>query len=69
MRKQKITEEMKVAAAKALSELAHEPVPEEVLKAYNLTELSFGPDYIIPKPFDPRLLDKVSTAVKEAALR
>ena len=65
----KITEEMKVAAAKALSELAHEPVPEEVLKAYNLTELSFGPDYIIPKPFDPRLLEKVSTAVKEAALK
>ena len=65
----KITEEMKMAAAKALSELAHEPVPEEVLKAYNLTELSFGPDYIIPKPFDPRLLEKVSTAVKEAALK
>ncbi len=64
----KITEEMKVAAARALSELAHEPVPEEVLRAYNLTELSFGPDYIIPKPFDPRLLEKVSTAVKEAAL-
>lgn len=63
----KITEEMKIAAAKALSELAHEPVPSEVLKAYNLTELSFGPDYIIPKPFDPRLLEKVSTAVKEAA--
>lgn len=65
----KITEEMKVAAARALSELAHEPVPKEVLKAYNLTELSFGPDYIIPKPFDPRLLEKVSTAVKEAALK
>ncbi|MFV1922797.1 MAG: malic enzyme-like NAD(P)-binding protein [Methylotenera sp.] len=65
----KITEEMKVAAARALSELAHEPVPEEVLKAYNLAELSFGPDYIIPKPFDPRLLEKVSTAVKEAALK
>ncbi len=64
----KITEEMKIAAAKALSELAHEPVPSEVLKAYNLTTLSFGPDYIIPKPFDPRLLEKVSTAVKEAAL-
>ncbi|HSR01380.1 MAG TPA: malic enzyme-like NAD(P)-binding protein [Methylophilaceae bacterium] len=64
----KITEEMKIAAAKALSELAHEPVPSEVLKAYNLTALSFGPDYIIPKPFDPRLLEKVSTAVKEAAL-
>ena len=65
----KITEEMKVAAARALSELAHEPVPEEVLRAYNLTELSFGPEYIIPKPFDPRLLEKVSTAVKEAALK
>lgn len=65
----KITEEMKMAAAQALSELAHEPVPAEVLKAYNLTELSFGPDYIIPKPFDPRLLEKVSNAVKEAALK
>lgn len=65
----KITEEMKMAAAKALSELAHEPVPVEVLKAYNLTELSFGPEYIIPKPFDPRLLEKVSNAVKEAALK
>lgn len=65
----KITEEMKIAAAKALSELAHEPVPAEVLKAYNLTELTFGPEYIIPKPFDPRLLEKVSNAVKEAALK
>lgn len=60
---------MKIAAAKALSELAHEPVPAEVLKAYNLTELTFGPEYIIPKPFDPRLLEKVSNAVKEAALK
>lgn len=65
----KITEEMKMAAAQALSELAHEPVPAEVLKAYNLAELSFGPEYIIPKPFDPRLLEKVSNAVKEAALK
>ncbi len=65
----KITEDMKVAAAKALSELAHEPVPEVVLKAYNLTELTFGPEYIIPKPFDPRLLEKVSAAVREAALK
>lgn len=65
----KITESMKMAAAKALSELAHEPVPEVVLKAYNLTELRFGPEYIIPKPFDPRLLEKVSNAVKEAALK
>lgn len=63
----KITEEMKIAAAKALSELAHEPVPQEVLDAYNLKELAFGPEYIIPKPFDPRLLDKVSTAVRKAA--
>lgn len=62
-----ITEEMKIAAAKALSELAHEAVPDEVLAAYNLSALEFGPAYIIPKPFDPRLLEKVSTAVKEAA--
>ncbi len=65
----KITEEMKVAAAKALSELAHEPVPAVVLDAYHLTELSFGPEYIIPKPFDPRLLEKVSNAVKEAVAK
>ncbi len=62
-----ITEEMKVAAAHALSELAREPVPAEVLKAYNLTELKFGKDYIIPKPFDPRLLERVSGAVAKAA--
>jgi malate dehydrogenase (oxaloacetate-decarboxylating)(NADP+) len=65
----KITEEMKVAAAKALSELAHEPVPAVVLEAYQLTALSYGPDYIIPKPFDPRLLEKVSNAVKEAVAK
>lgn len=64
-----ITEEMKIAAAKALSELTHEPVPKAVLEAYNLTELTFGPDYIIPKPFDKRLLEKVSSAVKAAALK
>jgi malate dehydrogenase (oxaloacetate-decarboxylating)(NADP+) len=62
-----ITEEMKVAAAHALSELAREPVPTEVLKAYNLTELKFGKDYIIPKPFDSRLLERVSSAVAKAA--
>jgi malate dehydrogenase (oxaloacetate-decarboxylating)(NADP+) len=58
---------MKIAAAKALSALAREPVPEEVLKAYQLSALSFGKDYIIPKPFDPRLMKYVSTAVAEAA--
>jgi malate dehydrogenase (oxaloacetate-decarboxylating)(NADP+) len=64
----RITEEMKVAAAKALSMLAREPVPKTVLDAYNLTTLTFGKEYIIPKPFDPRLLEKVSTAVKDAAV-
>ncbi len=62
-----ITEKMKVAAAMALSELAREPVPAEVLAAYNLTELSFGKEYIIPKPFDARLLARVSGAVARAA--
>jgi malate dehydrogenase (oxaloacetate-decarboxylating)(NADP+) len=61
-----ITEEMKVAAAHALSALAREPVPPEVLHAYNLTELKFGKDYVIPKPFDPRLLERVSKAVAGA---
>jgi len=62
-----ITEAMKIAAAHALSELAREPVPAEVLAAYNLHSLAFGKDYIIPKPFDPRLLARVSKAVAEAA--
>ncbi len=62
-----ITEAMKIAAAHALSELAREPVPSEVLSAYNLKALAFGKDYIIPKPFDPRLLARVSEAVAGAA--
>jgi malate dehydrogenase (oxaloacetate-decarboxylating)(NADP+) len=62
-----ITEKMKVAAARALSELAREPVPADVLQAYNLTELKFGKEYIIPKPFDKRLLARVSGAVAKAA--
>jgi len=62
-----ITEAMKIAAAKALSQLAREPVPEEVLKAYGLDSLSFGKEYIIPKPFDPRLMERVSSAVAKAA--
>ena len=62
-----ITEKMKIAAAMALSELAREPVPAEVLAAYNLTSLSFGKDYIIPKPFDARLLVRISGAVAKAA--
>ncbi|CAN4273931.1 SfcA Malic enzyme [Methylophilaceae bacterium] len=63
----KITENMKIAAAKALSELAREPVPAEILKAYELNELKFGKEYIIPKPFDARLLERVSGAVARAA--
>ena len=62
-----ITEKMKIAAAMALSELAREPVPADVLAAYNLKELKFGKDYIIPKPFDKRLLARVSGAVAKAA--
>lgn len=62
-----ITDEMKVAAAHALSELAREPVPADVLEAYNLKSLAFGRDYIIPKPFDKRLLERVAGAVAKAA--
>jgi malate dehydrogenase (oxaloacetate-decarboxylating)(NADP+) len=62
-----ITEKMKVAAAHALSELAREQVPADVLQAYNLKELKFGKEYIIPKPFDKRLLARVSGAVAKAA--
>jgi malate dehydrogenase (oxaloacetate-decarboxylating)(NADP+) len=62
-----ITQPMMIAAAKALAALAREPVPDEVLKAYNLDKLEFGPDYIIPKPFDPRLIERVPKAVADAA--
>jgi malate dehydrogenase (oxaloacetate-decarboxylating)(NADP+) len=62
-----ITDEMQIAAALALASLAREPVPADVLKAYHLTSLSFGKDYIIPKPFDTRLLKVVSGAVADAA--
>jgi malate dehydrogenase (oxaloacetate-decarboxylating)(NADP+) len=62
-----ITDKMKIAAAHALSALAREQVPQEVLDAYSLKALEFGREYIIPKPFDPRLLARVSKAVAEAA--
>ena len=62
-----ITDEMQIAAALALAALARHPVPADVLKAYHLTSLSFGKDYIIPKPFDTRLLKVVSGAVADAA--
>ena len=63
-----INEEMKLAAVKALAELAKEPVPDVVLIAYNQPDMSFGKDYIIPKPLDPRLITSVSPAVAKAAL-
>jgi malate dehydrogenase (oxaloacetate-decarboxylating)(NADP+) len=63
-----INEEMKLAAARALATLAKEPVPDEVLKAYNVDKLSFGRDYIIPKPLDPRLISCVASCVAKAAI-
>ncbi len=63
-----INEEMKMAASKALASLAREPVPDVVLKAYNVESLSFGKEYIIPKPLDPRLISCVATCVARAAM-
>jgi len=59
---------MQIAAANALAELAREPVPDSVLAAYEVDEMQFGKEYIIPKPFDPRLLKHVSEAVCQASL-
>jgi malate dehydrogenase (oxaloacetate-decarboxylating)(NADP+) len=63
-----INQEMLIAAIDALRNLAHVPVPQEVLDAYQVKELSFGPDYIIPKPLDPRLIKYVPPAVSHAAI-
>ncbi|WP_330168483.1 NADP-dependent malic enzyme [Bartonella grahamii] len=63
-----INEDMKIAAAKALANLAHEEVPDSVAEAYRGKRLKFGPNYIIPVPFDPRLLTVVSIAVAKAAM-
>jgi malate dehydrogenase (oxaloacetate-decarboxylating)(NADP+) len=62
-----ITQDMLIAAVHALAELAREPVPASVLMAYKLKKLAFGPDYILPKPFDPRLVERVPQAVAKAA--
>ncbi|MDR9374488.1 MAG: phosphate acyltransferase, partial [Schleiferiaceae bacterium] len=69
VRARKINEEMKLAAAQAIAELAKEPVPEMVNIAYDDDSLQFGPRYIIPKPFDPRLIHKVAIAVAQAAVQ
>lgn len=68
VRAKKINEEMKMAAVRALAELAKSPVPEQVNIAYGETKLNFGRDYIIPKPFDPRLIGVVAPAVAKAAI-
>ncbi|WP_096024610.1 malic enzyme-like NAD(P)-binding protein [Campylobacter lanienae] len=68
VRATKITENMKIAAAQALAKLAKESVPSEVCKAYNVSQIKFGKDYIIPKPFDPRVLFTVAPAVAKAAV-
>jgi malate dehydrogenase (oxaloacetate-decarboxylating)(NADP+) len=68
VRATKINEEMKMAAVLALAQLAKEPVPEQVNIAYGETRLNFGPEYILPKPFDPRLIAKVPPAVAKAAM-
>jgi len=69
VRASRINEDMQIAAVRALQQLAREPVPPEVLKAYGLQELAFGSNYIIPKPLDPRLRVEVSAAVARAAVR
>lgn len=68
VRATKINEAMKMAAVKALASLAKELVPEQVNIAYGETKLAFGRDYIIPKPFDPRLISRVAPAVARAAM-
>ncbi|MCK9324503.1 MAG: NADP-dependent malic enzyme [Bacteroidales bacterium] len=68
VRASRINEEMKIAAAKALAQLAREDVPEAVNLAYNIQNLHFGKEYIIPKPLDPRLITTIAPAVARAAM-
>ncbi|KPV41002.1 malic enzyme [Thiohalorhabdus denitrificans] len=67
VRAREINTEMQLAAARALAALAREPVPDEVAQAYDVDRLAFGPDYFIPKPLDPRLIQWVPPAVAQAA--
>jgi len=68
VRASKINEEMKIAAVKALAALTKEPVPEHVNRAYNVKNIVFGKEYIIPKPLDQRLIVRVASAVAKAAM-
>jgi len=67
VRATQITEGMKMAAAKALAALAREPVPDVVKRAYEGQSFTFGPEYIVPKPFDPRVIEWETIAVAKAA--
>ena len=67
VRARKINMKMKIAAALALAKLARKKVPKSVLKAYDIKKLSYSKEYIIPKPFDPRLIKDISYAVAKAA--
>ncbi len=69
VRATEINDEMKLAASKALAQLAKEPIPEEVNIAFKIQNLTFGPEYIIPKPTDPRLIERVAPAVAMAAMK
>ena len=69
VRATEINEEMKIAAARALADLARQDVPDAVVKAYGDQPLQFGPEYIIPKPLDPRVLFEVTPAVARAAVQ
>jgi len=68
VRARAINDRMKIAAVKALAKLAREDVPDKVRRAYGVEQISFGPEYIIPKPFDPRVLLRVAPAVARAAI-
>jgi len=68
VRASRINEDMQIAAVHALKDLTHEPAPAEVLSAYGLDELVFGPDYILPKPLDARLQETIPPAVARAAI-
>jgi len=68
VRASRINEDMQIAAVHALKDLTHQPAPQEVLDAYGLSSLSFGPDYILPKPLDARLRDAIPPAVARAAI-
>ena len=63
-----INEAMKIAAARALADLARQEVPEEVVRLNGGTPLKFGRDYVIPKPFDPRMIEYLCPAIAEAAV-